>query len=126
MGIMEIKMKYKKFILLIVLLIFPVSLSAATLKATFSYDSVDPDEFVMFDRTIDNVTEVARVDGSIREMEWTQELTGPDCHTYYMTAITNGVSSQPSNPFPYCPEITLPDVTVRPGGTINLNIQITE
>lgn len=117
----------KNIVMLIVLLLLvPVLAGAATLEATFSWDgATDPDSFVMYERTTGGKVEMATAVGTARIMSW--EEADPlitDCRTFFMTAVTDGIHSNPSNPYALCPDIILPDMIVRPGGTINLQIQV--
>lgn len=117
----------KNFLVVIVILFaFPVVVSAETLEATFSWDGADdPESFVMYERTVDGKTEVATVVGTERVMTWDQDI-GTNCHTFFMTAVVNGLHTNPSNPHAFCPDPQLPDMILRPGGTINLNIQVVQ
>ena len=115
-------------ILIVVLLMsFPGFVSAATLQAAFQYpEEINVTEFRMFERTEEGAIQVASVAGTERAMTWEQEFDDTVCHTYFMTSVVGELSSQPSNPYGWCPETVLPSVIVRPGNKIQFTIEVIE
>jgi len=112
-------------LLVFVMCSLPISAAALQLEVTFEYTGA-ADGFTLWERTGGGKTEVVSGAGDVRQMQWDLADPGTACHTYFLTAVSGGIHSEPSNAAAWCPETQLPDMIVRPGQAINLRIEVVE
>ena len=124
-------MKERILLILFSMLFFWYS-TASAVEVRAIWDPNPPEEqidgYTVWERVAEDpgMVEVLSVPATETAAQW--EITGDlsNCRTYFLTAYRGDEHSPPSDPAAWCPEVTLPDMILRPGQAINLRIEVVE
>lgn len=124
-------MKKALFLMVLATILFWSSVAAAV-EVRAIWQANPPEEqidgYTVWERVAEDPgkVEVLTVAATETEAQW--EITGDlsNCRTYFLTAYRGDQHSGPSEPAAWCPEITLPDMILRPGQAVNLRIEVVE
>lgn len=114
-------------IILVLLLIFPAIVQAATPKAKWNEYTEEADGFRIYRITGEQsavvVWETDDISSTGAQFEYDESL---GCGTFYVIAYRGAAESLPSDTALWCPENQIPPMQVRPGQVIRFTVEVVE